>query len=236
MKYILLFIALIMVVHASAYAATAQQKKQIKNDTSSVTVHFIEKEKIRSLKKDPEFQYKEMVPAQMSLWDRFWAWIWRMINNAARFSGSNPILRYAFFSIGGAVVIYIMYRVLRADKMFLNSGAKNVLNYEVYPENIHTIDYDKEITALIAERNYRLATRLLYLRSLKQLNDSGSIAWQPGKTNFAYVNEIKNAEVQQPFRSLTQQFDYIWYGHFPVDEENFKPIHFSFNAFKERFT
>ena len=67
-----------------------------------------------------------------------------------------------------------------------------------------------------AAGNYRLALRLGYLQLLKLLSDQNLIRWQPDKTNHAYLAELPGEHLRAPFRELTRQFEYVWYGELPL--------------------
>jgi hypothetical protein len=116
----------------------------------------------------------------------------------------------------------------------LGKSRKTPLAYTESTENIHEINFDEEIEKAIASHNYRLAVRLLYLRSLKQLSDNGLIQWQPEKTNSVYVYELNNPSVRQSFVSLTRQFEYVWYGGFNIDGAAFGNINQLFQNFKKQ--
>jgi hypothetical protein len=79
--------------------------------------------------------------------------------------------------------------------------------------------------------DFKLATRLLYLRTLKNLNARGEIVWEPEKTNSQYVKEIKNTNRKQAFRSVSRLFEYSWYGSFHIDQQTYSKIDRSFADF-----
>ena len=104
--------------------------------------------------------------------------------------------------------------------------------YDESVENIYAIDFNAEIDKAVTQQNYRLAVRLLYLRSLRQLADAGLIHWDVNKTNTIYINELANAEQRLAFKLLTRQFEYVWYGEFIIDAQIFTKITALFNNFK----
>jgi hypothetical protein len=67
-----------------------------------------------------------------------------------------------------------------------------------------------------------LATRFLYLKSLKILTKNNIIEWHFDKTNSDYLNEIRNAETRQLFKKASYVYDYVWYGEFPLDQQQFE--------------
>jgi hypothetical protein len=118
-------------------------------------------------------------------------------------------------------------------RLFDKDSPQGALPYQETLENIHEINFDDDIESALAQRNFKLAVRLLYLRSLKQLNDAGLIQWQIEKTNSVYVDELSNPNQRQTFSILTRQFEYIWYGNFPIDEQAFRNINTLFQDFKQ---
>lgn len=207
-----------------------QQPKLIRLDSSKVTITQFDKDKIETYKQQREFQY-ESISKELSLWDRFWMWFWRQIGNLLGNTIENPISRYFFIGLGVAVVAFILYKVIGADALFSKKSKKTALPYDVLSEDIHQIDYKAELARLVAEGKYRLAVRLLYLQSLKKLSDKDIIDWRPEKTNYNYLMEISEPDLKAEFARLTHQFDYIWYGDFPVDRVKFDPINQTFSHF-----
>lgn len=56
------------------------------------------------------------------------------------------------------------------------------------------------IEEAIANRNYRFALRLNYLRSLKILSDKEIINWKIDKTNHEFIGEIKHSNLKSTFQ------------------------------------
>ena len=81
----------------------------------------------------------------------------------------------------------------------------------------------------IKENNYRLATRYLYLKSLKSLANKKAIEWHFDKTNSDYINEIKDVKVKVLFKRVSYIYDYVWYGEFQIDETSFNKNKDDFN-------
>ncbi|MGM9476781.1 DUF4129 domain-containing protein [Pedobacter sp. GSP4] len=224
---------------ALSYAQAAKPKPNaaavIRIDSNSqVTPAKFDKEAISDYKDQKEFQYDEIGEQQLSLWDRFWMAFWRMIGSLFEGAATNPVSRYIFIGLGVGVVIFILIKAIGAENIFSKKSKETILPYDVITENIHEIDYEQELQRLIAERKFRLAVRLLYLRALKKLSDAELIQWQPEKTNYNYLMEISKPELKNDFGKLTLQFDYIWYGDFPIDETKFEPINQSFNQFNSQ--
>ena len=125
--------------------------------------------------------------------------------------------------------------LFKVDLRGLWSGkSSSKIKIEYVEENIHEMDFEKLIQSAIEEKDYRKAVRLFYLSTLKKLADKNIIDWQPGKTNYDYLLEIKTQSIQPIFKELNYFFQYVWYGDFPVDIDNFQTAQLSYQqAIKE---
>ena len=180
--------------------------------------------------------------AGLNLWQRFWIWVWEEINKL--FSGqptpSQPgrmpsfdFMKYVVLAIVLGLLIYAIIKIagMNMANIFNRTPKSIELPYSESLENIHQITFEEEIEKALGQRNYRLAIRLLYLNTLKRLNDANLIHWQADKTNSIYINELTDAGKRQSFSILTRQFEYVWYGDFPVDGPSFQNINTLFHEF-----
>ncbi|MFC4212047.1 DUF4129 domain-containing protein [Pedobacter lithocola] len=206
-------------------------KAEIRIDSIKIVEQKFNKNALNAYAEQNEFKYDAALTRDLSLWDRFWIWFWSKVGQLFTGAASNPVSKYFFIGLGAAILLYIVYKVIGTENIFAKKSKEITLPYYILNENIHEIDYEKEIQQLIEQGKFRLAVRLLYLRTLKKLSDAEIINWQPEKTNYNYLMEIAKPEVKQEFSLLTHQFDYIWYGDFPVDAHKFEPIKQSFNHF-----
>jgi hypothetical protein len=99
-------------------------------------------------------------------------------------------------------------------------------------DNIFERDYEKELAEATTAGNFRLAIRLLYLRTLKSLSDNGVIDYRFGRTNQDYVSDMRNHPQYHAFFRLTRHFEYIWYGQFPLSAEAYHNLQADFIKFK----
>jgi hypothetical protein len=132
------------------------------------------------------------------------------------------------------VVIIVVLQLSGVNMRQLFSPAKTNkrATTEEISQNIHEIPFEKAIADAINDGNYSLATRLMYLQSLKLLSDKGLIAWHENKTNWQYVYELKNIGLRSSFRTVTSIFEYVQYGDMKVRKEKFTHVQEAFNNFK----
>lgn len=203
-------------------------------------------EKLEKYKNSSDYQYGEKF--RFSFPD----WLNEMLEKIIRFledlfhidaldqpgvSKGFPII---LWTVAILAVVGLLYIIFRGKWTWLFSGKKYTKQekeqeYSVYDEDIHSIDFTDEIELAIQQRNYRKATRLFYLRSLKLLSDADEIEWKINKTNTEYSREIKNKQRRADFDSLSLRFEYIWYGEFEVSEETYMDTFEKFRRFNQQF-
>ena len=210
-------------------------------DTGKLTIRHLDTAALNRYSRQPDFDYThEKTEQQLSLWDRFWIWFWRWITRLLpRFSGGGGLASIFKILIIGAfavLIVWLITRLFKIDllKLFRKKKTEDGLPYTELTENIHEINFDEAINKALQDKNYRLAVRLLYLRSLKQLSDASLIHWRMEKTNLAYLNELEDPEYKRLFGALTVRFEYIWYGDFPINGEVYQNIDSLFRDFKGR--
>jgi hypothetical protein len=99
------------------------------------------------------------------------------------------------------------------------------------PENIFSINYQREIERAITAPNYRLAIRLMFLRLLRNLSNKNVIQYKPGRTNFEYLSQLSSTRYYNDFFRLTRNYEYAWYGKFDVTADAFAIIKNDFENF-----
>jgi hypothetical protein len=108
------------------------------------------------------------------------------------------------------------------------------LDYSLLEENLQNINFQQAIQDAVYEKNFRMAVRLLYLQSLKNLADHKLINWQINKSDEAYIQELNGNLLQQSFIDITLQFESNWYGGIPIDENEFRTVSERFINFNEK--
>ena len=203
----------------------------LKRDSTVVEARNFDQQLISRYKADPDFRYETVVEPTSSLWDRFWYWVWTKIAEIFR----SETGRWTFY-VGlrlaiAAILVFFIWQILKMRSAGMFTASKTgQYAFSVDDEDIHSIDFDAEIAKATEEGNYRLAVRLLYLRTLKLLSDGGLITWRLDKTNVSYVNELREARFYLDFRSLTSQFEKNWYGNIPIGKEEFEEVKAAFES------
>ncbi|MEJ7557285.1 MAG: DUF4129 domain-containing protein [Pedobacter sp.] len=206
-----------------------------KVDTAIVVqLRHFDARKLKSYTADSDFKYDD-APVNTDWWGRFWRWFWQLLEDALGNGPSSRIVGYLALSILIAFALFIVFRILGVDLKIFSGKSKTVdVPYMEVQDNIHEMDFTLEIEKAIAANNFRLAVRLFYLRILKQLSDADQIHWQPEKTNQAYISEITDPSRKHAFKYLTDQFEYVWYGEFAINKQQFDQMKTGFENFKSK--
>ena len=229
-------ICLVCLSLATTPVAFAQLKKpapavSVRNDHAPVRVRYPSADHLRDLQTDHDYQYGTDAPPPENPIARFFQWLFRQIARFLTSEAYQNVVQYVFLAAIAALVIYLLMKAEVLRFLFPKKAESSGLDYENLAENIHEINFDAAIEEAVNQRNFRLAVRLLYLQTLKQLTDSGRITYKPDKTNRQYVYELANSPLQADFERLTHQFEFVWYGDFPIDETRFRQLQQQFQQF-----
>lgn len=192
--------------------------------------------KFQSAYQGEEFDYTKIKPRE-SLWQKMQKSIKRILE--AVFGDIDPnktgdyaaiIMRVFAITIIGFVLYFLIRFLMTKDGNFFFSrkNKKVAITGEDLHENIHDINFAEVISSFEKQKDYRSAIRYRFLMVLKNLADKKLINWNPEKTNRDYFAELKNADLKDRFSELIYIFDYVWYGEFEINEDNY-------NHFKEKF-
>ncbi len=212
---------------------TTKQVSAVRDDRSPIHVRYPEADHLQDLQTDHDYQYGNDTPPPENPIARFFNWLFRKL---AQFFSSKAYQNVWQYVILAAIACFAIYLLMKAEVLgflFPKKAQSGTLDYENLAENIHEINFETAIDEAVAARNFRLAVRLLYLQTLKRLTDAGRVHYKPEKTNRQYVAELVNSPLQPEFETLTRQFEFVWYGDFPVDEQRFQAIQNQFRQFNQ---
>jgi hypothetical protein len=191
--------------------------------------------RLEELRGQRAFQYIEPVDRpEQSAWDAFWARVWRNITDWLNSRSYSHFWRWIFYALFLVAGIFVVLKLVQVDltAMLSRTPRRISLAYDAAAENIHEVDFTARLAEAEAAGNWRLAVRLGYLQLLKTLSDHGLIRWQPDKTNHAYLAELPAATtLRADFRTITQQFEYVWYGELAMSRPLYERVRAEQRAF-----
>ncbi|MDL2303380.1 hypothetical protein LJC28_03195 [Dysgonomonas sp. OttesenSCG-928-D17] len=218
---------------SSAAQADSIPIPQVEQAAEPVEFRVPDKTKIEEFQKDSRFNY-ERVEKQASWWDRL---LGKIIYFFARLFGEtigSGIPSMVVILVIILALSLITLKLLGVDyKSILSKKKVDTSEIDIYSENVHDMDFDTLIANALKNRDYRLVIRFLYLKSLKSLSDKEIIEWKANKTNYSYQYEIENSALRSKFLEATLIFDYVWYGEFSLDEQQFSDVYSRMDSFNK---
>jgi hypothetical protein len=226
-----------MVEEVVADSAVAADEAAVVFTTDTTLVnngHRLSADSVEALKRSKELAYtqsldsllKKLKSGQLDKADatgQSMSWIVRFF--------SSPITKVFFWILGGAFILFLLYRLFFAGGFFSGSTLSMDRYSNDAGEDHSTADYGKLAAEAATLKNYRLATRYLYLQALQALSNAGALVFAADKTNRQYYYELAGKPYQQQFAALTDDYEYVWYGGFEANEKQFAKIRADFNSF-----
>ena len=109
-----------------------------------------------------------------------------------------------------SLVVYVLFR--NGVFSFSEKLKEKPLDTE---DNIYEIDYDSEMADAVSNEDYPAVVRLLYLSTLRKLDEGGKIVWRISKTPSQFAAEVNDTA----FTQMTHHFLRVRYGRFPATKE-----------------
>lgn len=207
----------------------------VRYDSSAVAARSPGPDALHLYRTDPRFLYDREPTAPRGLWDRFLRWLDEHVFGPLRDATPGWIADWFYYLLAAVGIAFAIVRLLRMDLVgaFYRKRTQTGLAFDLVPEDIRALDYDRLIDEAVAVRDYRRAVRLLYLKTLKALTARHLIDWQRDKTNREYLDELPEPTLRRAFAELTSLFEHVWYGDFAVDEAVYGRVQRSFIRFDE---
>lgn len=143
-------------------------------------------------------------------------------------------LKIFFWAMALLFIVFISYKVLFKNGLFKK---KKELQADDEEDSLHDLNELSEYDFLAHEaenkNEYNLATRYLFLKTLKNLSDKGFINFTNEKTNKDYLNEMRQHNYSNVFRKLTRDYEYVWYGKFTIRKEDYEKLKEDFSFFNK---
>lgn len=141
-----------------------------------------------------------------------------------------------WFIVVGSFIAIIIWFLISSNIPFFRKRQDSIKQIEEMEpgENIFTLDYGRELEKALAANDFRLAIRLWYLSTLKDLSEKELITYNSAKTNSDYVTQLYKTPLYKEFFTLTRVFEYTWYGELPLNRERYAHLQRDFESFKEQ--
>lgn len=189
--------------------------------------------------KDEVFVYERTIESS-GWWTRFKQWLSDVFSDLFNFENRAEAAKATDLAlkIGGVIlfllVIYFIFRAIinkEGSWIFGKSSDKNIIPVTDIESDIQAVDFKSLISVAENNNNFRLAIRYYYLWLLKDLTNAEYIEYDVEKTNSDYHKEIISEAIKKEFSYTSYLYNYIWYGEFNIDKDEFSRARHAFINF-----
>ncbi len=211
----------------------AEAQHSLPADSSTVAERHIPTS-LSELRKEKEYSYMPAAENPLSSWwDNLLAKIRKKYTAFFKDEAYGAYKKFFIYILLALAFVYLLLRVIGIQVLspFQRGDVEVAMPYTSRNETIYGRNFEKEADEAISKRDLKLAVRIYYLRMLKELTEKGLIHWQADKTNRSYFYEIP-PDLRKEFGDLTEAFEYCWYGHFEIRDQDFSELKSRFEQFK----
>lgn len=147
---------------------------------------------------------------------------------------SSKGFRYFLYMLLATVLLYALYKITKENKLHLfyrrSPGKGGVPGMEEGTSPLEE-DLDKKIAEALQAGDHRLGTRYLFLKTLRLLDERELIHYETKATNHEYIRQMSPHRQGRDFQFLAGAYEHVWYGDFPLNEEQFDRLLHYFQDF-----
>lgn len=193
-------------------------------DVSKVDYRKVPIDTIEYYRSLPEYQF-EIAKKPNTFWERFLRWLRQLYKGGESDINWFNVILISLAVVTFTVIVVFLFGVKIKGLFMLSRKMKSAdIGFIEHTDDIHNTRLDEMLITYIENKIWRDATRILYLICIRELNNHKFIEWDISKTNRDYFYEIESTELKNQFKQLVLNYEYVWYGQFPVDELKFNDI------------
>lgn len=220
----LLLNVVLVVAGTTAYASSVSNI-----DTTKVSVRLPEKGFAKSFRAQKAFKYTKP-KLKESFLARLFKFLGDKMDELAKISFVLPWIVKIIFLV--LVLLLLMFVITKTKlyKVFYSEKVIEDPEVEISSAIDTPVDLDKTIRKYVAQKQFRLAIRLLYLKVISQLRQKEYILFSQEKTNIDYLRELTNKNIKSDFAEVTSIYNHVWYGDVELAEDQFLRFEKSFQS------
>lgn len=147
------------------------------------------------------------------------------------FSGIAGIGKIFLILVLIALFGFLIYKLMGNRWPWEGKAQLKEVPAEDAAEDLNVDELQVKIKESIEQRKFRPAIRYSYLFTLRRLDEAGKIKLDARSTNHDYVNQMRAHDPNRSFAYLTNVYDYVWYGEFELNDEQFNLLYKDFQNF-----
>ena len=199
-------------------------------DSSRVVVRQTDPKFVESYKTQKDFNYLQP-PLETNFLRQLFDYLKNRFGGWEKFSAVIP---WIFKLLMGGLVVFILIIVIiktRFYKVFYSDKEIETPDFALSNSEDLTSDPDEAIRLQIAQKQYRIAVRLLYLKVIYLLRRKECIRFSKERTNVDYWRDLTNDDLKSGFYAITSIYNHVWYGDIEIAEDQFLRFEKSFQCF-----
>lgn len=181
----------------------------------------VDRDKVEELRQDSDFIYSTDYKIEEDPLERIWNWLtgkfFQLIGKATE---DGPV-RIVFLILIALVLVYGVLKLIGIDTSINLLHRNRETRYDGRGGVIEDVigkDFKSEIEKAYQTGDYKEVIRNYYLFALDRMDGAGIIKWKKGKTNYEYLDEVKDPQLRIDFSALDNYFVYAVYGEFDVNQ------------------
>lgn len=222
LKYFILIFILAGIHHPVLFADTVTDHSAVKPRTPS-------KEQIEYFTKQKDFNYEKEETISTTWLQRFLRWLSEKIDDLFSDKPSAAFVRYIIIAVVVITIVFLLLKI-KPQSLFFKNKKKKEAAFEIEELALLQSDLEDMARKEILNGNFRAAIRYLFLKLLKNLDEKELIRLDIYKTNLEYRYELKNQEIRNEFGKLSNVYEHVWYGKFPIEKPAFEKVHDEFKT------
>ncbi|TNE81203.1 MAG: DUF4129 domain-containing protein [Bacteroidetes bacterium] len=198
-------------------------------DTAIYRIRDFEESQLQELRKDDRYHYEEaeLERDAPSMWQLLNDWIkdllkkYNLNHEPETVEMWTNILIWSLVGIALLLVIWFLARNSNFAQLFKrgDQDLKEAIEFLSYTGTNSNLEEDLQQAE--AKADYPLALRLLFIRSLRILEDAMLISFKKDKTNSEYLDELR-LKAQYPYvERLTHWFERVHYGEYEINSSQY---------------
>jgi hypothetical protein len=146
--------------------------------------------------------------------------------------GRSPLLKWLLYIMLIGVIVFAIYQVMVVNDFFIFTRSRSKKKTKEEPDDeLMSDNIEGKINRAVENKEYRLAIRYMYIKTLQLLHEKNKIKLHARSTNQDYVRQMQKHSGISQFRLLTRIYEYVWYGEFHPSDQQFDVIQTNFNQF-----
>ncbi len=144
------------------------------------------------------------------------------------FSLPTGIFQFLMYVVLGIIILMIIYFIVKNAGGFSFGKEQKKIKFDASGEqelededNIENNDFYRLIQKAKSDKEFRKAIRYYHLWVLQSLSDKKIIRWNKDKTDYDYYQELAQNPIKEDFSNAVYLYDYIWYGNFQLNQDEF---------------